>query len=50
MYVFGGKAGTSAFKRKSEGGAPKMLEKSPRSHIAFIQLGEGLNLKSLVLV
>ena len=49
MYVFSGEDCTSAFNGKGEDGALKKLEKNPRIHKAFMELGEEWNLKCHVL-
>ena len=49
MYVFSVEDCASVFNGNGEGGALEKLEKHPKFHIAFRQLGEEWNLKYRVL-
>ena len=49
MYIFSGEDCTSVFKGNGKVGPLKKLQKNPRFHNAFMQLGEEWNLESHVL-
>lgn len=49
FYVFTGEDCTSAFKGKGKIGPLKKLEKKPRFHVIFKQLGDDWNVKPEVL-